>query len=80
MTFGRMRNYGDHLEVQRSPKETKTNYCVLVIYYPSLSRAIQWFDRLVDWLLVITSNPFTMNGLCHHNQKGGRVRILASIH
>ncbi|XP_052231750.1 uncharacterized protein LOC127845097 isoform X3 [Dreissena polymorpha] len=46
VTFGRMRHFGGgNWDVQQSPTQDETNYCVLAIYYPSLTRAIQWFDR-----------------------------------
>jgi len=43
---------GGNWDVQQGPDET--NYCVLVIYYPSLTRAMQWFDR---WVLDMTKIP-----------------------
>jgi len=46
VTFGGMRHFADgNWGVKDSPKHDETNYCVLAIYYPSLTRAIQWFDR-----------------------------------
>ncbi|KAL4235436.1 hypothetical protein ACF0H5_007072 [Mactra antiquata] len=45
-TFGKMRYYGQgNWDIQQSPEDQKTDYSILAIYYPSLSRAIQWFDR-----------------------------------
>lgn len=46
VTFGKLRHFGGgNWDIQQSPTQDETNYCVLAIYYPSLSRAIQWFDR-----------------------------------
>lgn len=46
VTFGRMRYHGGgNWDVQTAPSQDETNYCVLAIFYPSLTRAIQWFDR-----------------------------------
>lgn len=46
VTYGRLRHMGrGQWDVQQGPNMDETNYCVLAIYYPSLSRAIQWFDR-----------------------------------
>ncbi|XP_052818992.1 uncharacterized protein LOC128244907 isoform X4 [Mya arenaria] len=44
--FGGMRHMGNgQWGVKDSPRHDDTNYCMLAIYYPSLARAIQWFDR-----------------------------------
>ena len=57
VTFGRMRYHeGGNWDVQQGPDET--NYCVLVIYYPSLTRAMQWFDRWDLDMTKITRNYF----------------------
>ncbi|XP_045193569.2 uncharacterized protein LOC123549501 isoform X2 [Mercenaria mercenaria] len=46
VTFGGMRHFGGgNWDVQQTPSQDDTHYAVLAIYYPSLSRAIQWFDR-----------------------------------
>ncbi|XP_060595843.1 uncharacterized protein LOC132749923 [Ruditapes philippinarum] len=36
---------GGNWDVQQAPNHNDTTYSVLAIYFPSLTRAIQWFDR-----------------------------------
>lgn len=46
VTFGKMRYHGGgNWDIEKYPTKEETPYSVLAIYYPSLSRAIQWFDR-----------------------------------